>query len=137
MKWSFIIEIADVSNREISKNVEEKAKESVSVIGKSKPSATFRVSITFFQRKDRWQRGKPSIPREDIGRDLDNLVKPVFDALGPIIGYRKKWEKRDTGIVEIGKGTAADSKIIELTARKVNSGSVKEFLSIEVEEITS
>jgi len=136
MKWSFIIDITDISDKEISKKVEVKAKESASVIGESQDSSTFKVSITFFQGKERWQSDNPQIPREDIGRDLDNLIKPVFDALGPIIGYRKKWEREENGKwVEIGKGTAADSKIVEVMAKKVNSGSTEEFLSIEVENL--
>ena len=137
MKWSFVIEITDVSDNELSEKVKEKAEESADVIG-SPQASIFKVGITFFQRKDRWQKENPQIPREDIGRDLDNLVKPVFDALGPIIGYRTKWKREDTGkSVEVGKGTAADSRIVELTAKKVNSGSDREFLSIEVENVTS
>jgi len=135
MKWSFIIDITNVPDKEISKRVEEKAKESASVIGGSQALSTFKVSITFFQKKGRWQKEKRQIPREDRG-DLDNLIKPVFDALGPIIGYRKKWGRQvNDNWVETGRGPAADSKIIELTAKKVNSGSDKEFLSIEVENV--
>jgi Holliday junction resolvase RusA-like endonuclease len=137
MQWSFIIDITDVSDKEIYGKVEEKAKESILVIGKPKALSAFKVDITFFQAKDRWQKDNPQIPREDIGRDLDNLIKPVFDGLGPIIGYRKKWGKEDVSgkLVEAGKRTAADSKIIELSAKKVNSGSKKEFLSIRIEDI--
>jgi len=116
MKWSFSIDITEVKDCDFYKKIVEKAEESVYEIGKSPSSSTFKVSIIFFQKKNRWQKGNPRIPREDSGRDLDNLIKPVFDALGPIIGYRKKWEKRDTGkYVEAGKRKAADSKIVELT----------------------
>jgi Holliday junction resolvase RusA-like endonuclease len=136
MKWSFMIDMSNVSDRDFCKTVEEKAKESVSTIGKPKASSVFKASITFFQGKDRWQKDNPQIPREDVGRDLDNLIKPIFDSLGPIVGYRKTWKKTDTGKwVVAGRGTAADSKIVELTAKKVNSGSRQEYLGIEIENV--
>ena len=92
MKWSFIVDITNIKDEEISKIVEEKAKEVALTIGKPEEPSIFRVLITFYQKRDRWQSNNPQIPREDIGRDLDNLIKPVFDGLGPIIGYRKRWE---------------------------------------------
>jgi len=135
MKWSFIVDITNIKDEEISKIVEEKAKEVALTIGKPEEPSIFRVLITFYQKRDRWQSNNPQIPREDIGRDLDNLIKPVFDGLGPIIGYRKKWEKdKTTGKWKVvGISGSLDSRIVEVTAKKVNSGSDKEFLSIEVE----
>ena len=138
-KWSFIIDITNVSDREILRRVEEKARETVDSLGgiKNQEESIFKVTITFYQAKDRWKKENPQIPREDIGRDLDNLIKPIFDGLGPIIGYRKKWQKdEETGrYKQIGKSTAADSRIVEIYAKKVNSGTEKEYLSIEVEKI--
>jgi len=129
--WSFIVDITGVSNAMISKIVEKEAKAIASLIGKPKEPAIFRVIITFYQKLDRWLRENQMIPREDIGRDLDNLIKPVFDGLGPIIGYRKRWQ----GGTVSSTYASRDSRIVEVIAKKVNSGSNKEFLSIQVENI--
>ena len=61
------------------------------------------------------------------GGNLDNLLKRVFDGLGPIIGYRKDWtgKKEHSGVL--------DANIVGVHAKKVNSGSDKEFLGVEVE----
>ena len=138
-KWSFIIDITKVSDKEILKKVEGKAKDIVSALGsiRDQEESIFRVTITFYQAKDRWKKENPQIPREDIGRDLDNLIKPVFDGLGPIVGYRKKWRKDEetSEWKQVGKSTSADSRIVELSAKKVNSGTESEYLSIEVEKI--
>lgn len=140
MKWSFIIDITNVeSDKDILKKVEEKAKEVVSSIGgiENQEESNFRIAITFYQAKSRWKKENPQIPREDIGRDLDNLIKPIFDGLGPIIGYRKKWEKDEKtgGYKQIGESTSADSRIVEVLAKKVNSGTDNEYLAVEVEKI--
>ena len=93
----------------------------------------FRLKVTFCQSKGRWRKDNPLIPREDIGRDLDNLLQAVFDGLGPIIGYRTKWKEGKP----IGERYARDSSIVEVFACKVNSGSTKEYLYVEVEEIST
>ncbi|MDI6814973.1 MAG: hypothetical protein QMC90_02670 [Dehalococcoidales bacterium] len=139
MKWSFIVNITTVKDADIGQIVEDKASEVVSAVGKSDELSAFRVLMTFYQKRDRWLVSSPEIPREDKGRDLDNLVKPVLDGLGPIIGSRIKWEKDEaTGKFKpAGKGTSTDARITEIVAKKVNSGSNEEFLSIEVESIRS
>jgi hypothetical protein len=47
--------------------------------------------------------------------------------LGPIIGYRKDWTggKEHSGVL--------DSNIVEVHAKKANSGSEKEFIGIEID----
>lgn len=138
VKWSFIVDVTDVKQaHEIDEIVEREANKVVESIGECKKPNIFRVFITFYQRRDRWLSVNPQIPREDIGRDLDNLIKPVLDNLGPIIGYRKKWGRdKDSAKPKVkGHGKSADSSIVEVIAKKVNSGSDKEFLSIEVENI--
>jgi len=149
-RWSFIVDITDVSKKtkkEKEKRIEEKVKEVVKSLGgmknkeeaifKENEEAIFKVSITFYQATNRWKKENPQIPREDTGIDLDNLIKPVFDGLGPIIGYRKKWQKnKETGKTQpVGTSSSADSRIVEVYAKKVNSGTKKEYLSIEVEKI--
>jgi len=67
---------------------------------------------------------------------LDNLIKPIFDALGPIIGPRHKWSnKREGRPTKIGESGAKDSRIVEVRAKKLNSGSDEESVSIEIENI--
>ena len=133
MRWSFIVDITEVKGTEIRKLVEMNAKEMVkpSAIGKleDKEQVTFRLVITYFQKKERYIKGKPQIPREDRG-DIDNIIKRVCDGLGPIIGYRQDWKKRNTR-------DALDASITEVIGKKVNSGSDKEYLSIEIENIIS
>ena len=73
----------------------------------------YRVKVVFHLGEHRWLKDfNYSIPREDWGLDLDNLLKLVFDGLGPIIGYRKDW----TGKKE--HAGARDSSIIEVHAKK-------------------
>lgn len=91
--------------------------------GPDSEKAIYKVTATFYQKKGRWI--QPEIPREDWGIDLDNFLKPVFDGLGPIIGYKES----KTG----QKLEAKDSSIVEVSAKKLNSGSDKEFLGIELE----
>ena len=72
------------------------------------------------------------IPREDRG-DLDNLIKLVIDGIGHIIGYRQNWEKIDDEWVGSNSDKPMDSRIIEIVARKINSGSDKEYVGITIE----
>ena len=114
--------------RDVKTIVEDKAKEAIGNLGSpGSDKAIYKVAIIFFQKKDRWLRNDPSIPRQDWGIDLDNLLKPVFDGLGPIIGYRKDWTggKEHSGVL--------DSNIVEVHAKKANSGSEKEFIGIEID----
>jgi hypothetical protein len=120
---------AETQNK-IKKKVEEKAKEIIGVLGTpERRKATYEVTVISYQKKNRWLKNDPTIPRQDWGMDLDNLLKPVFDGLGPIIGYRKDWtgKKEHSGVL--------DSSIIEVHAKKANSGSGNEYLGIEVELI--
>ena len=137
MKWSFVIKITDdMKDKDIKNTVEKKAAEACRTVGESPKDAVYRVSVTFYQKKDRWRTDNPQIPREDVGRDLDNLIKPVFDGLGPIIGRRSKFKQKPNGKIEkIGEYSSRDSSIIEVMAKKLNSGSDEEYLSIEVEDI--
>lgn len=121
-KWSFIVEVSDWNK--LKSIVEDKSKEVVEALGRpDSEKALYKVITTFYQKKDRWLH--PEIPKQDIGTDLDNLLKQVFDGLGPIIGYKKAFKGQKPGVL--------DSNIIEVYAKKVNSGSDKEFLGIEVE----
>ena len=82
--------------------------------------------------------GNPQIPREDIGRDLDNLVKAAFDGLGPIVRWRQRYERDEVGKWHPVSGEhrgVRDAQIVEVVAKKVNSGSSQEFLSVEVENL--
>lgn len=125
-KWSFVVEIDEWSKtRDL---VEEKAKEVVGTIGvPDSERATYKLIVTSYQAKKRWFNDDPSIPRQDWGLDLDNILKPVFDGLGPIIGYRVDWprNKKHPGVL--------DASIVEVYAKKMNSGSDKEFIGIEIE----
>jgi hypothetical protein len=125
-KYSFVVEVSNWHS--LKSLVEEKAKEAIGTLGTpGSEKAIYKVTTTFFQKRDRWLKNDPSIPRQDWGIDLDNLLKPVFDGLGPIIGYRKDWtgEKEHSGVL--------DSNIVEVYAKKANSGSDREFLGIEIE----
>jgi len=130
-RWSFILNITGLKDSQVKERVEEAARSAINTIGKPRPNAVFRLRVTFCQSKERWRKDNPLIPREDIGRDLDNLLKAVFDGLGPIIGYRMKWERGKPK----GTRSARDSSIVEVLAHKVNSGSSEEYLYVEVEEI--
>lgn len=125
-KWSFVVEVDEWNN--VKALVENKAKEAVGNIGiPDSERATYKLIVTSYQAQKRWLNDDPSIPRQDWGLDLDNLLKPIFDSLGPIIGYRTDWQgnKKHPGVL--------DSSIVEVYAKKVNSGSDKEFIGIELE----
>jgi len=125
-RYSLMVEVKDWND--VKSIVEQKAKEAIGTLGTSgSDKAIYKVTATFYQKKDRWLKNDPSIPRQDWGIDLDNLLKPVFDGLGPIVGYRKDWtgEKEHSGVL--------DSNIVEVHAKKANSGSDREFLGIEIE----
>jgi Holliday junction resolvase RusA-like endonuclease len=126
MKWSFVVEVDNWNNvRDI---VEKKCKEVAFNLGKhDNEKSIYKVIATFYQKKSRWLMNDSSIPRQDWGIDLDNMLKPVFDGLGPIIGYRIDWQgsKKNPGVL--------DSNIVEVYAKKVNSGSEKEFIGVEIE----
>lgn len=121
-KWSFIVEVTDWNKL---KTIVEKEADGVvkEMGGPDSEKALYKVAATFYQKKDRWL--QPETPRQDWGIDLDNLLKPVFDGLGPIIGYKKAFKGQKPGVL--------DSSIVEVYAKKLNSGSDKEFLGIEVE----
>ena len=121
-KWSFIVEITDWNK--LKTIVEKEADGVVKELGQpDSEKALYKVIATFYQKKDR--RLQPETPRQDWGIDLDNLLKPVFDGLGPIIGFKKAFKGQKPGVL--------DSSIVEVSAKKLNSGSDKEFLGIEVE----
>ncbi len=121
-KWSFIVEITDWNK--LKTIVEKEADGVVKELGQpDSEKALYKVTATFYQKKDRWL--QPETPRQDWGIDLDNLLKPVFDGLGPIIGYKKAFKGQKPGVL--------DSSIVEVSAKKLNSGSDREFLGIEVE----
>jgi len=134
MRKGFIVDISDCRiGNEITKVVLKKSYEVANQLpdpNKAKGDRTYKVSITFYQSKDRWRPYDKTIPREDRG-DLDNLTKMIFDGLGPIIGFRKQW---DTG-EPVNSERRMDSRILELTAKKVNSGSDKEMVSVEIETL--
>lgn len=124
-KWGFITEVSDWSK--LRSLVEAKAKEVVKELGSpTSKKGLYKVAVISYQKKDRWL--QPETPREDRG-DLDNLLKNVFDGLGPIIGYRKAWKG------DREHGGVLDSSIVEVYGKKINSGSDQEFLGIEVELI--
>jgi hypothetical protein len=59
---------------------------------------------------------------------LDNAVKHVLNGLGPIIGYRQDWQKRDIG-------PARDSAIVELVVEKNFTSCNRETVEVTVEEV--
>jgi len=123
-KWAFIVQATNWNK--VRSIVEKEAKKVVRELGKPEDgNILYKVTATFYQKRERWI--QPERPRQDIGADLDNLLKRVFDGLGPIIGYRKDYtgRRKHAGV--------RDSSIIEVYAKKVNSGSKREFLAIEVE----
>jgi len=132
MRWGFIVDITSVKGS-ITSVVRKKAQEAASTLNNDE-NALFRVEITFYQSKNRYLKDDQEKPREDRG-DIDNLVKQVFDGLGPIIGYRSSWTKVDDKLIEKKSKKPFDSRIIELFAKKVNSGFSNELVSIEIETI--
>lgn len=134
MRWGFIVDITDSKEpNAVTREVGTQASQAASALP-SGPEHLYRVGITFYQSKDRYLIDDPEKPREDRG-DIDNLVKQVFDGLGPIIGFRRKWKKIKGIWKDFDSKNPADSKIIELIAKKVNSGSKMEFVSVEIETI--
>jgi Holliday junction resolvase RusA-like endonuclease len=134
MRVGFVLDVTGFSVTQIRDAVESEAeniKNHVNYV-ENPEEHLFKVKVTSYQKKDRW---KGDVPREDIGKDLDNVLKPIFDGLGPIIGYRKKYGKVDEGYAVVGTAGSADSKIVEVSAKKINSGTTNEYLSIEIEEI--
>lgn len=128
MRWGFIVDITNSKEPNVlTREVRTQASQAASALP-SVQEHLYRVGITFYQSKDRYLIDDPEKPREDRG-DIDNLVKQIFDGLGPIIGFRWDWKLAQES------NNPADSKIIELIARKVNSGSKREFVSVEIETI--
>lgn len=139
MKWAFVIDVTDIkSDRRVRHAVQQRAEEASPASTPPNEPSAFRASVTFYQSRDRWLKENPSVPREDIGRDLDNLIKAVLDGLGPIIGWRQKYERDETGkwqyVLAEHRGVR-DARIVEVAAKKLNSGSTQEFLSVEVESV--
>ena len=136
MKWTFALDLTGLSPDVLPRKVEEEAALCVSRIGEAPSKSVFKLTISFRLSRGRYLTENPRLPREDRGGDLDNLIKPVIDALGPIIGYRKKWLLlQGGGYREAATRTAADAKVIEIVASKQNSGSDEERLSVEIEAL--
>jgi len=144
VKWSFTVDLSDEATYDrrklehrIKSRVRQKSSELAKEIGRPSVPSTFRVEVTFHQKSGRWKKDNPQIPREDRGVDLDNCIKWIFDNLGPIIQDRIKWGKDMlTGrSVRSGKRGSADSKIVELIAKKINTGSDREYLDIVIESL--
>jgi Holliday junction resolvase RusA-like endonuclease len=140
-KWAFILDITGAkADTKVREAVQQRAEEVVKSIQASDKPSVFRASIAFYQASNRWLNDNPMIPREDRGRDLDNLIKAVFDGLGPIIGWRQKHKRDAMGTPRPVHGEhrgVRDAQIVEVVAKKVNSGSKQEFLSIEIEATNS
>jgi len=139
MKWAFIIDITQTKrDRDVRDLVQQKAEEAAKTISPPDKPSIFRALITFYQSRERWLKGSPSVPREDVGRDLDNLIKAVFDGLGPIVGWRQRYEQDHAGKWQAVPGQhrgVRDAQIVEVAAKKLNSGTNQEFLSVEIERI--
>ena len=138
MRWGFIVDITGCKGKQIIQKVQGTATQVATTMPpagslNSKPS--FKASITFFQSRERYLKEDAKTPREDRG-DLDNMVKNVFDGLGPIIGFRTDWKKVNGVQVSSPSTKPAGSRIIELVAKKVNSGSSSEMVSVEIETLT-
>ena len=127
MRSGFITDITGLSGSSITKAIKQKA------IKSNKLDANlFKVVLTFYQAKSRYRNIDQDIPREDRG-DLDNLIKLVIDGIGHIIGHRQKWEKINDKWVGSKSDKPLDSKIIEIVAKKINSGSEQEYVGIIIE----
>lgn len=137
MRWGFIVDITDCTGSQITKKVLDNAKEAITSIPPvdlDDRIPSYKASIIFFQSSDRWLKEDPGTPREDRG-DLDNLIKLVIDGLGPIIGFRKSWKKVNNKWVSKNSNKPADSRILNLYAKKINSGSISEMVSVEIETL--
>ena len=137
MRWGFIVDITNYTGSQITKKVLNNANQaltSIHLVDADDKTPSYKASIIFFQSSDRWLKEDPGTPREDRG-DLDNLIKLVFDGLGPIIGFRKSWKKVDNKWVSKNSKKPADSRILELYAKKINSGSSSEMVSVEIETL--
>ena len=132
MRWGFIVDVSNVKGS-ITSIVRTQAQAAASVVKPGKRDL-FRVEVKFYQSKERYLIDDPERPREDRG-DIDNLIKQVFDGLGPIIGFRRSWPKVGSKTVKRTSKNPVDSRIVELYAKKVNSGSSSELVSIEIETI--
>ena len=138
MRWGFIVDITGCQGKEITQKVLTTAAQVASTLpsaGSKGSTPSFKASIIFFQSSERWLKEDTKTPREDRG-DLDNMIKHVFDGLGPIIGFRTSWNKVDGEWVGSPSTKPADSRILELFAKKVNSGSLSEMVSVEIETLT-
>lgn len=138
MRWGFIVDITGCKGNQITTKVRgtaSKVASSLSSVIKNVDKPSFKASIIFFQSSERWLKEDVETPREDRG-DLDNMIKYVFDGLGPIIGFRTSWKKVKGVLVGSPSKKPADSRIIELFAKKINSGSSSEMVSVEIETLT-
>ena len=127
MRSGFITDITGLSGSSITKAIKQKA-----IKSKKLDANLFKVVLTFYQEKSRYKNIDQDIPRGDRG-DLDNLIKLVIDGIGYIIGYRQSWEKINDNWVGSDSDEPMDSKIIEIVAKKINSGSEKEYVGIIIE----
>ncbi len=137
MKYKFTVpfptkvdELKDLVENEAKKVVQKMHGKSFkrTIIDDLDKRAVYKVTVVFHIDERGWLKDfdRP-IPREDRF-DLDNLLKHVFDGLGPIIGFRKDWtgEKEHAG--------AWDSSIIEVYARKIKTEGQR-FVEIEIEQL--
>ena len=138
MRWGFIVDITECKGNQITQKVrgiDTQVATSLPLVGPIEETPSFKASIIFFQSSKRWRKEDAETPRGDRG-DLDNMVKNVFDGLGPIIGFRSDWKKVNGVLVASPSTKPADSRILELFAKKVNSGSSSEMVSVEIETLT-
>jgi len=127
MRSGFITDITGLKEKSITEAIKVKAG-----VSKKLDAKLFKVTLTFYQAKSRYKTIDQDIPRGDRG-DLDNLIKLVIDGIGHIIGYRQSWEKINGKLVGSKSDNPLDSKIIEIVAKKINSGSEKEYVGIIIE----
>lgn len=131
MRSGFITETTGLKGNSITTAVMKKASQAMKI-----NAEIFKVDLTFYQAKSRYLRNEQDIPREDRG-DLDNLIKVVIDGIGPIIGYRKKWDKVNDKESSSNSDKPLDSRIVEIVAKKVNSGSEQEYVGVIIEGISN
>ena len=134
MKWTFSLTVP--FGGKLAALVEQEAAASIERHGAAPDGVLFRVSMVCRLASRRYLQSNPQLPREDRGWDLDNIIKAAIDGLGPILGHRKKWEPLGKGRYrEIGRRSAADAKVVEIMAKKLNSGTDADALEIDVEAI--